>query len=755
MKKLFNYLTSKNPFKNRKIVALMLFILTIGVFGFIGFRFTWIMVRGQVDGENLNKHVQNQYVDGDVQQAQRGTIYDREGNTIAVDATSYKLVAVLTDSWSTENNPIHVQNSEAVAEVLSNYIPISYENAHDSLTRDVAQVEFGTAGNNLSYDTVRKIKQELNEKDLTGIKFQESQTRLYPNGIFASHIVGLAENQSEENQSDSTNQLTGTMGIEESMNDILTGKNGVIQYQKDSFGYAIPNSPTKEKEAENGDNVYLTLNKRIQIHLENIMRQVQEKHTPESMTATVMNAESGEIIATSQRPSFNATNKKGINNGWENLLTQNEYEPGSTIKIMTLAAAIEEGVFNPDETFMSGRYETAGGVINDVEPEGWGEISYLEGLYRSSNIAFVKLVEKMGVDTWKNYLDDYGFGQTTGINLPNEKTGSNPYRSQLQKLNTSFGQGITVTPVQMLRGFSAIANEGQMVQPRIVNSVVDSETGEKKEVETSEKESPISEESARKAREYLSMSVNSNISTTSLYDIEGYDVAAKTGTAEIVNPETGQYYQSAPNFTYSVTGMVPADDPQFIVYITVKQPELTGDAPYGGAVVEKIYHPLMNFVLNYYSSDNSSQKENSVNQGNNAQTTPDFTNQNTDEVVAGIEEMGLDVGVVGSGETIVQQHPKPETPNRNSQRIVLVTNGAKSLPNMKNWSKNDVVKVGELTGVEFEFQGEGQVINQELPPGSTIEEGDKILIELSAANEDEANNEHSQSEEQGGEGNNQ
>jgi len=748
MKKLLNYLTSKNPFKNRKIVAVLLFVLTIGVFGFIGFRFTWIMVRGQVDGENLNRHVHNQYTEENVQQAQRGTIYDRDGNTIAVDATSYKLVAVLTDSWSTENKPIHVQDPEAVAEVLSKHIPISYDRAYNTLTKEASQVEFGIAGSNLSYDTVRKIEQELKQKDLTGIKFQESQTRLYPNGTFASHIVGLAENQTENEEMNSTNQLTGTMGIEKTMNSILTGKNGVIEYQKDSFGYAIPNSQAKENEVENGDNVYLTLNRRIQVHLENILSQVQEKHSPRSMTATVMDAESGEIIASSQRPSFNATTKEGINNGWENLLIQNEYEPGSTIKVMTLAAAIEEGVFNPNETFMSGRYETAGGVISDVEPEGWGEITYLEGLYRSSNIAFVKLVEKMGVDTWKSYLDAYGFEQTTGINLPNEKTGSNPYKSKLQKLNTSFGQGITVTPVQMLQGFSAIANDGQMVQPRIVNSVVDSETGEEKEIKPAKKGSPISKESAEKAREYLSMSVDSNISTTSLYDIEGYDVAAKTGTAEIVNPETGQYYQSAPNFIYSVSGMVPANDPQFIVYITVKQPELTEDAPYGGAVVEKIYHPLMNFVLDYYSSNNSNQGENTSNQNSeNTQTTPDFTNMNTDEAVARIEEIGLDVGVIGSGETIVQQYPKPQTSNQGSQRTILMTNGAKSLPNMKSWSKQDVLKVGDLTGVEFKFQGEGQVTSQELPPGSTIEEGDQILIELGAVNENETNNQlHSQTQ---------
>lgn len=755
MKRLFNYLNAKNPFKNRKIVALILFILTIAVFVFIGLRFSWIMVRGQVDGENLNQHVHNQYTAGNVLQAQRGTIYDRNGNPVAVDATSYKLVGVLTDAWSSDDQPIHVQDPQAVAQILSNHLPISYQNAYDTLTKDAAQVEFGTAGDDLSYDTVRQIQQELEEQELTGIDFQESQTRLYPNGTFASHIVGLAENQSDSEQPNSTDQLVGVMGVEESMNDILTGKNGVIEYQKDSFGYAIPNSPTRTVESENGDDVYLTLDRRIQIHLENIMQQVEEEHSPKAMTATVMEAETGEIIASSQRPSFNATTKEGINNNWTDLLVEYQYEPGSTIKILTLAAAIEEGVFDPNETFTSGRYETAGGVVHDVEPEGWGEITYLEGLFRSSNIAFVKLVEKMGVETWQNYLEAYGFNQTTGINLPSEYSGSNPFGSALQKLNTSFGQGLTVTPVQMLQAFSAVANDGQMVQPRIIESVVDSGSGEEKEVETVQKETPISEESARQAKEYLSMAVDSSISTTSLYDLEGYEVAAKTGTAQLTNPETGTYYESAPNFNYSVAGMVPADDPQFIVYITVQQPELTQDAPYGGAVVEKIYHPLMNFVLDYYSSENSNEEGQVTNQNDpNSQTAPDFTNMSTQEAITRIEDIGLDIGIIGNGGNIVQQYPRPEVLLPDSQRIILMTNGSMSLPDMTTWSRNDVLKVSELTGVEFVFQGEGYVVDQELEPGTLIESGDQILIELDATNKDELDGYQSDTQEQS-ESNNQ
>lgn len=719
---------AKNPLKNRKIIGAFLFTVTIGAYLVIGARFSWIMVSGNIAGQDLDQNVQQLYSSENVVQAERGTIFDRNGNPIATDANSYKMIAVLTDEWSTENKPIHVQQPEEVAKVLSNHLAISEEEALNKLTSDASQVEFGSIGTNLSYDTVSNIQEELNEKGLTGIDFEESQSRLYPNRTFASNIVGLAQHNSQDDK-ENNNQLAGVMGIEAQFNEQLTGQNGALAYQEDSSGYALPNGEVEAKDKVDGQDIYLTLDRSLQIHLENIMSSVEEEHSPRAMTATLMDADNGEIIASAQRPSFNATTKEGIDDSWQNLLVEYGFEPGSTIKILTLAAAIEEGVFNPEETFQSGSYETQGGTVNDVNPEGWGEISYLEGLFRSSNVGFVKLVEEMGLDTWKEYLDAFGFGQATGIQLPNELGGSNPYNSPLQQVNTAFGQGISVTPVQMLQAFSAVANGGEMVQPRIVGGISDSETGETTEAETVIKESPISEETASKTLEYLNMGTEADIGTMRQYAIDGVNVAAKTGTSQLVNPDTGEYYSSHPNYNYSATAMMPAEDPEVIMYITVQEPDLTEDATYGGAVVEKIYHPFMNRVLDQINSNES--EDSSGEQANeDINQTPDYTDLSLEDAMARAEELGLDVGVIGNGDKVVQQAPQANTPIYDSQRIVLMTNGAMSLPDMTGWSRNDVLKVGELTGVNFTFEGEGYVSNQELEPGSFIEPGDEVLVEL-------------------------
>lgn len=723
MKKMTKKIKTANPLRNRKVIAVFLYIICFIVFGFVALRFSWIMVRGEINGENLLENVHNLYTSSNTIQANRGTIYDRNGNPVATDATSYKIVAILTDAWSSEARPQHVQDPQAVAETLSQYISMSEEDLLQRLTNDSSQIEFGTAGNNLSYEIVRQIQEDLEEQELTGITFEEKQTRLYPNGTFASHTIGLAQHVDVEEDEISDSQLTGVMGLEASFDEVLRGENGSREYQRDRFGYALPDQEIEQIDPINGKDLHLTLDRRLQIYLENIMQEVEEEHSPEAMTATLMNAKTGEILAASQRPSFNATTKEGIDQTWQNLLVEYAFEPGSTMKVMTLASAIEEGTFRPYDTFRSGRIQVGGGTVHDFNPDGWGTISYLEGLERSSNVAFVRQVEEMGHDTWKEYLDGFGFGERIDIGLPNEYSGSNPYEWPLQRINTAFGQGITVTPVQMLRAFSAVANDGQMVKPYIVNKISDQETGEETLFEPELTSSPISKESANLALDYLKQTVYSEVGTARGYQIDGYEIAAKTGTAQLVNPETGNYYPSAPDFIYSVVGMAPADDPELILYVTVQQPTLNETASHGSQVVQKIFNPMMKRAL---ESTRFEEDESTV----QFVEMPSFIDMNTHDGLEEAENLGIDGVIIGSGETIVQQYPHSGTNLYHSERVLLLTNGAMTLPDMTGWSRNDALKVSELTGVEFIFEGEGFVVNQDLDSGSFIESGDQIMITL-------------------------
>lgn len=716
--------------KNRHNFSALLLIVTVFSFALMFLRFFQIMVRGEVNGEDLHNNVERLYTQNDILQANRGTIFDRFGNPIAIDANSYKIIGVLTDQWSTEDNPQHVRDKEAVAAVLSEHINLSNEEIINYLNKDVAQVEFGAAGNNLSYHTVSNIKDDLESENLTGIFFDEQKKRLYPNGTFTSHTVGLAQ-YPQDDEDNTDRQLIGVMGLEASFNDLLTGENGYKTYKKDSMGYLIPSLDHEEVEPVNGNDLYLTLDHKLQVYLEEILDKVQSENTPKRITTTIMNPKNGEILASGQRPTFNATTLENIDDSWQNLLTEYTFEPGSTMKVLTLAAAIEEGVFDPNKYYESGSIDIYGGTVRDYNKSGWGWISYQEGLARSSNVLFVRLVDEMGLDVWKEYLDAFGFGEKTGITLPNEQIGNNPYKWPLQKVNTGFGQGIAVTPVQMLQAFSAVANKGEMVQPNIVSKTIDATTEEEKTQEEKVLDSPISEDSAQKALSYLKKAVEMEKSVAHGFQKEGYSIAAKTGTAQLVDEQTGLYSES--KHISSVVAMIPAEDPEVLVYITIQEPKFTADAPTGSEVVQKIFHPLVDRIHDFtVDTDKAENDEDEI----YYVQTPSYLGRESTDVINELDENGQEYALIGTGDEIVQQFPYPETPLFDDQQIVLMTNGASTMPDLTNWSRNDALKVAELTGSNMVFVGEGYVIDQDLPVDAYMEPGVEITITLSSEEPD-------------------
>lgn len=714
-----NQKSKKSPKHNRKVFGWLLFCVSLIVMGMFMARFSIIMLTGRVGDVDLNELYQSIHNEGSILEAKRGTIYDRNSNVVAADASSYKMIAVLTDKWAPPEKPVHIQDPEAVADVLSKYLDIKRSKILKKLKSSGDQVEFGTVGSNLSYDLKTKIEKALEEKQLTGIQFEESQSRLYPNGVFASHVVGLAQPDPDNKEN---KKIVGVMGLEHYFDDLLSGKDGLRQYQKDSFGYALPNVKEQKKEAIDGNNLHMTLDRRLQVYLENVMDDQDAEFHPKNMTATVMDAKTGEILATSQRPSFNAMTKEGLDNTWQTFLTEFEFEPGSTMKIFTLAAAIEEHIFDPNELYQSGRYQVSDGYVNDWNRE-WGTITYLEGLHRSSNVAFVKLVQKMGYEKWKSYMDAFGFGRLTGISLPNEQPGSNPYTWELQKANTAFGQGVTVTPIQMLQAMTAITNGGEMIQPTIVSSVSDNE-GNILDVEVTKKGTPISPETANLVLEYLAQGVESEHGTTIGYLTEGTRISTKTGTAQIINPETGQYYLSTPNYIYSSMSAFPSDNPEYIIYITVQQPELIDTT--GDFVVRGIFHRLKERLLMDNHELNAEEESDVTSM---ISEMPDLVGLNKE---AALEQLNqLRVGVIGMGDTISEQFIPPGGSINYSQRLFLKTDGVMTLPDLSGWSRNDLLKLEEFTGVKFTIEGEGFVRQQSIATGEIIEPGVEIAVTLS------------------------
>ena len=557
-------------------------------------QFFKIMVLGNTHGVDLRAEINDKIHQKRTLAAKRGTIYDASGSPIAVDATNYSLYAVLTSEWSKNaDTPDYVTDVNKTAEALSKHISLSKEEIAKLLSqKDVSQVEFGTAGKNLSV----QVKEKIEAEKLPGIKFSESPARYYPNGIFASHLIGYTDTVEETVDNKTLTTLVGKTGLEGLYNDQLTGTAGEVEYSVDGNGYVITDTEKVTKQPKDGMNLTLTIDKRLQTYLESLVSQADKNYQPVQMTAMLVDPKTGNIIAATQRPTYNSTTKEGINVQWNNLLMEQAFEPGSTMKVLALAAAINEGVFDPNEKYKSGSVKIYTDLVRDYNKVGWGTITYLEGLAHSSNVAFVHIIQKIGVEKWKQYLEAFGFGKSTNSGFVNEVSGSNPFNSYLQQLSTGFGQGITVTPYQMMQAFTAIANGGQMQKLRLVDHLTDPDTGKETPNPTTALGKVISPETAKKTLQFLYEATRMKNGIAYDFNIDGEKVAAKTGTAEFINPETGKYYSNGNNYIFSVVGFAPYDDPKYILYITVKQPRV---AVTGNQIIKEIFNPLMKRSLEY------------------------------------------------------------------------------------------------------------------------------------------------------------
>src|SRR5690625_2316116 len=325
--------------------------------------------------------------------------------------------------------------------------------------------------------------------------------------------------------------ITGITSIEKVKNDILSGEDGYVSYQKDKYQKKLLDPKEIVKEPVDGQQIFLTIDQKVQILLEDIMTEVEEEYEPERMTAVIMKAKTGEIVAMSNRPSYDPNNPVDVVN-WYNDVISTPYEPGSTVKMFTWAAAIDSGNYNGDETYKSGSYQINPAVakINDHNGgKGWGKITFDEGFARSSNVAASKLVwEKMGPELFLEYLEAFDFDKITGIDLPGEVSGRILYNWPREKLTTSFGQGSTVTPIQQVKAATAIANDGKMMQPYVIKEIVDSDTGEAVESTSPTVVSePITSETAEQVRGLLDSVVNGENGTGKDFKLDNYSVIGK------------------------------------------------------------------------------------------------------------------------------------------------------------------------------------------------------------------------------------
>lgn len=565
--------------KNRKRVGIIVLFLTILLFLLFTIRFSYILITGKVAGTDLSEKTKDLYEVHETLEAKRGSIFDKDGNVLVEDSSAFSLYAILDKNYTDlEGKKLYVQEKDwtAIADIFEKYVKIDKNITLKQLKpsvndegEPVTTVEFGTNGKNLDFETKRTIQEALDKQKISGIYFREEKKRAYQVGNFASYFIGYAQEDDKGNEQ-------GVMGIEEAYNDQLSGKNGSRSYEKNSALGDVKPGSVKEKKRVNGSDVYTTLDSNLQFYLEELLDDAAQKYRPEHITATLMEAKTGNILATSQRPTFALDTKKGLDDPntarWSNILVEDIYEPGSTMKSMMVASAIEENKFNETEQFTSGSIKVDDTTINDWNNGvGEGNMTFRQGLAWSSNVGMVTLQERMP-DLWQEYLKKFGFGQSTNFGLAGEAAGEIQNKTTVDRAMTSYGQGISVTHLQMLQAYTAIANGGKMLKPNIISKVV-SENGEETAVEPEVVGTPISSETAGKVLDYMKdVTVDPKYGMGKEYAIEGLNVSAKTGTAEFF--ENGTYQTQ--EYLHSVVTITPTENPKYIFYMTLKRPVLDG-----------------------------------------------------------------------------------------------------------------------------------------------------------------------------------
>lgn len=717
-------MTLKN---NRKVIwkapmyiYIGMIILTIILY----LQFVYLSLSPNIYGRNMAEFAASRNTVKRTITAKRGTIYDSNNNALALNVSSYTVIAYLPKStvYTKEN---YVKDIQATAEALSPVLNMEVDTLISLLSQDRYQVELGPGGRGIT----ELKKDEIKALNLSGIDFIESQKRYYPNGDFASYVIGYAKEneitETDTNGNETTiNQITGELGIEAKYNDLLKGTDGYIEYQQDKYGYKIANTQEKEIEAQNGYDIYLTIDEKIQRFIESAIKESQNAYNPEWMTISVMDAKTGDILGTSSTPSFDP-NVRNITN-YENILTSLPFEPGSTMKTYTYMCAMEKGIYDGNATFTSGNFQVGEDTINDWNRSGWGTISFDKGYEYSSNVGIANLIDR-GLSRQDLYdcFTKYGFGSLTGIELSREQPGKLNFIYPIEVYTAGFGQGITTTPIQHLQALTMIANNGDMLKPHIVSKIVNNNNGETTYERKIEKVSNvISSSTANKMKDLMYITVQgTDAGTTGYpYKIEGFDVIGKTGTSEIYSAQTGGYITGDNAYIFSYAGMYPYENPQIIIYAAMKLPTWGKSRGLYKAVTD-----IMKSIAKYKNMFSEQQEENTL----KMIEIPSYVSQNTNDVVSNLTSKGIECVVIGNGDKIINQSIV-NTSIMTGEKIILLTNSNNyQMPSIIGWSRSDIIALMKLLNIPYEIDGYGYAVNQSIAKGTIITSDLSMNVTLS------------------------
>lgn len=579
-------------------------------------------------------------------EADRGNIYTVDGEAIASNLTTTSLVFI----------PNQIKNKDLVAEKISEILDVPKGKIEEHLYKKSMMERVHPEGRRLSYEIADKIE----NLHFDGVYLLKESKRYYPHNEMLSHVLGYV---GIDNQ--------GLSGLELEYNDILTGEYGSIQYFSDAKGNNLERNSVYV-EPEDGFDIYLTVNYGIQSSIERELDNVVLRYNPDGAWAIAMDPNTGEILGMSSRPNFNPNNYKNYDTETinRNMAIWASYEPGSTFKILTLSAAVNEGKVDliKDTFYDGGSINVGGARIKCWKHGGHGSQTFLEVVQNSCNPGFVELGNRLGKETLFDYINKFGYGKKTGIDLNGEATGilfSLDKVGPVELATTAFGQGVSVTALQQVVAVSAAINGGTLYKPYIVKRVAYHENGQIiKEVKpTIVRDNIVTKDTSEKVRMTLESVVS--LGTGRNAYIDGYRVGGKTGTAQKVN--NGIYMQG--NYIVSFIGFLPANDPKIVVYLAIDNPK--GVTQYGGTVSAPIVKNIMEDAitsLNIEKQDGGTEKKYQW-YDKKYYTVPNVVGKSKKEATSMLKSFSVEYS--GSGDVVVNQSPDSDSRIAEGEKVRL------------------------------------------------------------------------------------
>lgn len=702
----------KSSIEVRKRITWLFFILFF-VFVFLLLRLAYLQI---IKGTWYQQKALENRIREIVVEPKRGVIYDRNGKELAVSISAEACYAI----------PAEVEKSgkaDIIARELAGILDMKEKDVYGLITQQQHSVW-------LKFKLNKKQVKELREKNLPGIGTIPKPQRYYPKGNLASHVLGFAGDYNQ-----------GLEGIEIAYDKQLGGINGRLLVEYDAAGHEIPESTRKYIQPEQGSNVVLTIDQTIQYIAERELDKVMQERSPKSATIIVMDPNTGEILALANRPDFDPNNyHKYPAETLRNAAVADSYEPGSTFKIVTLAAALEEGVTNRQEQFYDPGYiKVNGETIHCWAAGGHGSQTLAEVVQNSCNPGFVTLGLRLGTQRLYKYINGFGYGSQLGIELPGEAKGIIIPENQVKPVDLatiSMGQTNSVTPLQMVTALSAIVNGGKLMKPHIVKELTNREGKVVKRYKPQVVRQIISEETSKAEREMLEAVVTKG-SGNNAY-IEGYSVGGKTGTAQ--KPAPGGGY-SATDYVASFIGFAPVDDPQLVAIVVVDTPK--GYPYYGGTVAAPVFREVIRDSLRYLEvpmryrpGEKTAEQEMSV--------VPLVINLPVEEADKILREAGLESEHLGSGQIVCGQIPLDGVKVKKGSKVLLnlqKTEGVQDgesvvVPDLKGKSMRDAAELLGMIGLVLVPEGEpfptGIAREQEPAPGTRLPQGGKVKVRFHA-----------------------